>query len=100
MLTREDIKLLVDSFATRYDLNRYPTKEDLKAELQVYPTKKDLKKEMGKLRKASKEDIEKLRNDIFKKIDTTFKETQSKTNKRIEVIENIPVIAHELKKQS
>ena len=33
MLTKDDIKLLVDSFATRYDLNRYPTKEDLKDEL-------------------------------------------------------------------
>ena len=46
MLTNDDIRKLVDSFATRYDLENLATKEDL----------------------------EKFRNDVMDKMDSVYKE--------------------------
>lgn len=81
MLTSDDIKRLVDSFATRYDLERLATKDDL----------------------------DKLRRDVMDKMDAIYKEVldrrteqdmhlalHERIDKRLNVIEKVPVIAHSI----
>lgn len=83
MLTSDDIKRLVDSFATRYDLERLATKDDL----------------------------DQLRRDVMDKMDAIYKEVldrrieqdmhlalHERIDGRLNSIEKVPVIAHSIKR--
>lgn len=46
MVTKDDLKEELKSFATKEDLKSFVTKDDLKSELQNFATKDDLKQEL------------------------------------------------------
>lgn len=90
MLTAKDIKNLVESFATRYDLEKFPTKDDLN---------------------ELKESFEGMRQDVMTKMDNVHKEVldmrteqsmhiadHDRIKERFERIEEIPIIARALSK--
>ncbi len=84
------------------------TVDDIKKLVEVFATKEDLKQEVANL--VGKEEFDQFKDDIFTKIDKVYGEVKAMreeqsmhsfrhddTEKRLDAIESTPTVAHALK---